>query len=95
MAEVKRGTATGPQRAELRLLLKRLDAETQDDVFLDVNPDEPDLSAEDAAGGIGLLRRLVDEHEKEKAKEEARRKDRLGCLGIAVLLLLVVGWCSG
>ena len=99
MADLKRGTATGPQRAELRLLLKRVDAETRDDVVLDINPDEPDLSAEDAAGGIELLSRLADQREKEKERKEKEKKDsREGCLsllGVAFLLLLVVGWCSG
>ena len=99
MADMKRGTATGPQRAELRLLLKRVDAETRDDVVLDINPDEPDLSTEDAAGGIELLSRLADQREKEeKEKEKERKENRDGCLGllgVAFLLLLVVGWCSG
>ena len=95
MADMKRGTATGPQRAELRLLLKRVDADTRDDVFLDINPDEPDLSAEDAAEGIELLSRLAGRHEKEKKKEKKDlREGCLGLLGVAVLLLLVLGWCG-
>ena len=100
MADDKeRRTATGPLRAELRVLLKRLDDETRDDVFLDINPDDPNLSAEDAEAGIELLRRLADKTEKKKARKKKEDKDsREGCLillGIAILLMLVVGWCGG
>ena len=98
MADTKRGTASGARRAELRLLLKRVDAETRDDVVLDINPDDPGLSAEDAAEGIELLRPLADQHENEKKKKEKEKKEhREGCLillGIAFLVMLVVGWCG-
>ena len=97
MADRKRGTATGPQRAELRLLLKRLDPETRDDVVLDINPDDSELSAEDAAAGIELLNRLAKQRENERKGEKEKNETRNGCLsllGIAVLLLLVLEWCG-
>ncbi len=98
MADMKRGTAIGPQRAELRLLLKSLDPETQGEIIVDINPDDPELSAEDAAAGIELLSRLVKQREREnerKGKEKNEIRDGcLSLLGIAVLLLLVLGWCG-
>jgi len=81
MADVRGGTATGPQRAELRVLLKRLDSETQEEVLADINPDDPNLSAEDAADGIKLLTQLLERQEREEARllerqerEEARQE---------------------
>ena len=92
MADEERATATGPQRAELRLLLKRVDAETWDEVVLEVNPDDPDLSAEDAVAGIELLTRLAKRHEDEKKAAH----ETWGCLIWILLaffiLLLLFNW---
>ena len=99
MAENEAGTATGPQRVELRLLLKRLDPETQGEFIVDVNPDDPDLSNEDAADGIKLLTQLLKrhEHENEKKARESKEDPGAGCgclvaLGLLLGLLLGLWW---
>ena len=98
MAENEAGTATGPQRVELRLLLKRLDPETQGEFIVDVNPDDPDLSDEDAADGIKLLTQLLERHEREnekKAREWKEANPGVGCGCLVALGLLLVLWWFG
>ena len=84
--------ATGPQRAQISMLLDRAGDKIKEHYALFVDPHDPDLSAEHAEKAIKDL----EEHVK-KAKQ-----DDLGCgcgfllaLGIVGLVLLVLWWIDG
>ena len=84
--------ATGPQRAQISMLLKRAGDEIKEDFEIFVDPHDPDLSAEDAEKTVKLLEELV----------EKRKQDDLGCgcgfllaLGIVGLVLLALWWIDG
>ena len=105
MSETRGGTATGPQRAELRVLLKRLDPATREEVVVDVNPDDPDLSTEDAADGAKLLTQLLERQERDEERQERKSEKRVreskednpgaGCGFLIALGLLLVLWWFG